>query len=237
MLQRLTLLWRTFTPVEEQILGLLGKALPAAHRGLYHSQVNSINKVQRTLEWTEILFYCMKSGKVRWNPDHFFPNRGEFKVGSVDYVIKGVHFTTTLTSIAGHIFSFVTRPSIKPHCFDQIDEVRSVKIIGDPADRNVEIAINVGYLPDEYRRYIESGAPLEVNGWHLLTPQEVYPVPLPAGDFLILAVRQGEEYLMTPDETDDVGIYFTRVGDTTVHRQRGSFREILAGRPAKSSAG
>lgn len=236
MLRRLTLLWRTFTPVEEQILGLMGEALPAAHRGRYYAQVKSINRVQRTLDWTEILFYCMMSGRPRRNPDHFFPNRGEFTVGTVDYLIKGVRFTTTLTSVGGHIFSFVTRPSIKAYCFDRIDEVKAVTIIGDPSDRSGGIPTDVRHLPDEYRRYIESGAPLEVNGWHLLTPQEVYQVPFPAGDFLILAVRHGEEYLMTPDGAEDAGIYFTSVEDTTVHRQRKSFREILVGKPAKTSA-
>ncbi len=234
MLRRLRLLLRTFTPVEEQILQLVGDTLPDDHRSLFYSQVKSINKVQRTLDWTEINFYCMEFGKVRWNPNLLFPNRAEFEIGTVDYRIKGVRFATNLSAVGGHIFSLVTRPNIKPYCLDRIDEVEAVTITGDPGDRMSGIDINVDFPPNEFLQYIESAESPEVQGWHILTLPEVYRVPLPAGDFLILGVRQGEEYLMTPDKPEDSGVYFIIVEDNKVYRQTKSFRKVLISWPDRS---
>ncbi len=96
------------------------------------------------------------------------------------------------------------------------------------------IDINVDFPPNEFLQYIESAESPEVQGWHILTLPEVYRVPLPAGDFLILGVRQGEEYLMTPDKPEDSGVYFIIVEDNKVYRQTKSFRKVLISWPDRS---
>jgi len=50
LLQHLTLLWRTFTPVEQSVLGAVVGALAPTPKTLMQRQLASINRVQRLLD-------------------------------------------------------------------------------------------------------------------------------------------------------------------------------------------
>lgn len=206
-IRHLTLLWKTYTPVEETILLAIAEALPIGSRKLMLSQMRATNKVQRTLDWTEINFYCMRSGKVRWPPEVAFPNSGEFKLATVKYRLASRPFQTTLWAVSGHMFSFVTRPSPKSYCFDRPTEI-TVILLGDsaaPAGTGPEV---MALLPKSFLRFAQNESlPGEIHGWHVPKPSEAHIVHLPEGDFVFLAERDGSEYLLAPTKPGDNRIY------------------------------
>jgi hypothetical protein len=108
MLKRCSPLLTTFTPVEERLLGEISNALSEHIGQVYRKQTQSINKVQRDLDWTEINFYYFRKGKPDWGSVRQFRRIDEFTLASVGYRIKGIDFKTTLKGVSGHIFSLIT---------------------------------------------------------------------------------------------------------------------------------
>jgi hypothetical protein len=206
MLRRLSLLWRTFTSVEEALLTAVADALPSESATLLRGQIASITRVQRTLDWTEILFYSMRGGRVNWPETVLFPNRGETRLANLNYRVDGRSFRSTVHSISGHVFSLVTRPSIKEFCFGEVKEM----VVADLGDM---LYTSEGHkaqriLPSTYLAYVERGEPAETsNGWTILQPNETYVVHLLGSDFYILAARQGNEWLLGSGNEGDQSIY------------------------------
>jgi hypothetical protein len=132
MFRRLSLLWTRFTPFEESVLAEVERVLPTACREKFVRQRQAINRVQRLLDWTEISFYSMRHGAVNWDPSIMFRNQGELALAEIGFSIHGRDFCSTLWSVGGHIFSLVTRPSIKPYAFERITALSKVRQLGDP---------------------------------------------------------------------------------------------------------
>jgi hypothetical protein len=234
MLKRLSLLLRTFTPVEERLLDEIYKALPEHIRGVYLEQTQSINKVQRYLDWTEINFYHFREGKSDWGSVQRFRRTDEFTLASVGYRIKGIDFETRLKGVSGHIFSLITRPSIKQCSFEEIAAIHYVRIHNDPKLLSSTEIPARDKLPPEYLEHIEKEGIYSIGGWNILEPKEVYQISLSTGDFLILAEKQGEEYLMTRDNLWDQGIYYTIVGEGEIYKEEGPLKEIMMNGPQKN---
>lgn len=78
-------------PFEKDILSSLCAAISPELRDQYSAQVESINKVQRLLDWKEIEFYCMRWFKVRWPREVLFRNQAEFVLGSGTFSVALLH--------------------------------------------------------------------------------------------------------------------------------------------------
>lgn len=234
MIKRLSLLLKTFTPVEERLLGEISNALPEHIRQVYRKQIQSINKVQRYLDWTEINFYHLRKGKPDWGSVQQFRRTDEFTLASLGYRIKGIDFKTTLKGVSGHIFSLVTRPSIKQYSFEKIETIHYVRIHDDPTFFSSKEIPTRDKLPPEYLEYIAKEGIYSIGGWNILEIKEVYQISLSTDDFLIFAERQGEEYLMTRDNLWDQGIYYTSVGEGKIYKEEGPLTEIMLNGPKKN---
>ena len=234
MHKRLSLLLRTFTPVEERLLGEIAKALPEHIRDIYLKQIQSINKVQRYLDWTEINFYHFRKGNPDWGSVQQFRRTDEFTLASVGYRIKGIDFETTLKGVSGHIFSLVTRPSIKQYSFGKIEAIHYVRIHDDPNFSASKRISTRGKLPPEYLENIEKVGIYSIGGWNILEPKKVYQISLSTDDFLILAERQGEECLMTRDNLWDHDIYYTSVVEGKIYKEEGPLKKIMVNGPKKN---
>jgi hypothetical protein len=233
MFKRLSLLLKTFTPVEERLLEEISEALPEHIRDVYLKQTHSINKVQRYLDWTEINFYHLRRGRPDWGSVQPFKRTDEFTLASVGYRIKGIDFETTLKGVSGHIFLLVTRPSIKPYSFEAIEAIHHVRIHDDPTlDCSAKMRTR-DKLPPEYLEHIRREGAESIGGWNILEPEQVYEVSLPKNDFLVLAEKQGEEYLMTRDNLWDQSIYYSSIADGKLYRQEGPLSEIMVYGPQK----
>jgi hypothetical protein len=108
LVQRLSLRWRTFTPVEERVLAAVASALPPTSAELLRAQIACITSVQRILDWTEINFYARKRGRTRWPEASLFPDRREFQLAAATYRIRSTRFRSTL--IASMVTSLHSLP-------------------------------------------------------------------------------------------------------------------------------
>lgn len=212
MWRRLSLAWRTFTPVEEAVLAAVASALPAASAAQLRAQIRQINRVQRVLDWTEICFYAMRRGRVHWPEAVLFPNRGEFEFAIVRYGVDGQRFETRLGAVAGHVFDFVTRPGIKAACFGPVEGL-TVTRVGNPADERASTLDLQRFLPPSYLtswQAVRDAA--AANGWSVLAPSEAYLVHMTTEDFVVLAERRGEEWLLAPARPDAGAIHHCALG-------------------------
>src|SRR5678815_3940260 len=100
MLQRLTLLWKRFTPLEEQLFAQIRTVLPDSMQPIFDAQVAAINHVQRLPPaWNEIDYYCRRGGRNYWNTVRTFPCTDEFRLAEVVFHVEGKRYRATLTSI------------------------------------------------------------------------------------------------------------------------------------------
>src|SRR5215831_2511033 len=104
--QRLSLLWRHFSPLEERLLAAVRDVLPPQAQPIFDAQVTAITLVQRHPRWTEIRFYRRRNGKVDWSDLPAFPCAGEFPLAEVRFAVQKKRYKATLTAISGHIFDF-----------------------------------------------------------------------------------------------------------------------------------
>lgn len=94
-----------FLHFENVILETVGSSLPSDLRGQFFVQLGLINKVQRSLEWKEIEFYCMRWFKVKWPSTVLFRDKGEFLLGSGTLSTAGIIATVKVWAVGGHVFS------------------------------------------------------------------------------------------------------------------------------------
>lgn len=90
----------------------MGTSWGAGH-DQYSAQVDSINKVQRLLDWKEIEFYCMSWFKVRWPQEVLFQNHAEFVLGTGVLESGGITATVSVWAVGGHVFSLESDVPLK----------------------------------------------------------------------------------------------------------------------------
>jgi hypothetical protein len=226
MFRRLSLLWRRFTPIEEAVFAEVEKALPAGCKEKFVRQRQAINRVQRILDWTEINFYSVRRGAVNWEPSIAFRNRGELELAEIRFSIQRRDFRSTLGAVTGHVFSLVTRPSIKPYAFQKITAISEVTLLNDPEDASGNPAMRFS-LPSSYLAWMGVCERREVNGWAVCDEGQAYVVHLSDGDYAVLAVREGVEYLMARIEGDDPDIYYSANYHDLLCCKGSDFAEVL----------
>ncbi len=98
IVQRLSLLWRRFSPLEERLIAAVCGALPEPAQPIFEAQIAGITLVQRLPGWTEIDFYRRRSGRTDWSDIPAFPRTGEFPLAEVRFSVatprnKGGHWS------------------------------------------------------------------------------------------------------------------------------------------------
>lgn len=182
----------------------------------------------RCLDWTEILFYQGKGRNWNWDETTRFTNRDEdLKLARVLFNIGDLKFTGTLGCTSGHVFTLAIRPSIKPHAFKEIDRIRAVKVLQDPTIPSPPKPKPKYKLPTTYTDFINATQKQDTNGWSVLQPEEVYSIALSDADYLMLAERQGTEYLLSRDRSPSNGIFYCESPDSTPKLKRGSLERIM----------
>src|SRR3989338_1807215 len=99
--QRLSLIWRRFSPLEERLLATVRGVLPPDARPILDAQVSAITHVQRLPGWTEIDYYRRRFGKVDWSKVRRFPLTGEFPLARVRFAVRGRRYRATLSCVDG----------------------------------------------------------------------------------------------------------------------------------------
>ena len=223
MLRMIRLMWHTLTPVEVAILDSVTPLLSPKTGAIYRQQVSAINRVQRPLQWTEINFYRMVRRKPDWTGIAQFPRHDEFTLAASTYRFGNNKFKSRIICVAGHVFSLLTRPSIKKRCFGTPQQIQT-QIITDPFESSTDPESRM-QLPKSFLSWREEEC-RDTNQWCVLQPHETYVVSMPESDYVVLATRCGEQFLMAAlgDTTTDRFYYST---DGSVVTLSGPFHDVL----------
>src|SRR5256885_1528640 len=106
--QRISLMWRRFSPLEERLITAVREVLPPQAQVVFDAQIAGITLVQR--HPNEICLYRRVSGKVDWSGIPTFPRTGEFRLAEVRFSVEGRRYKATLTRIGGDAFFFSKTP-------------------------------------------------------------------------------------------------------------------------------
>jgi hypothetical protein len=231
--QRLSLIWRRFSPLEERLLATIRDVLPPDARPVFDAQVGAITHVQRLPDWTEIDYYPRKLGKVDWSNVPRFPLTGEFPLARVHFGARGRRYRATLSCIDSHIFDFGITPSPKSVAFADWDSAPNAELLADPLR-----AGRAGWaeaIPDAWRHVLETMAPeAETTGWTFHDAHTARRITLNEGEFLVLAERAGDEFIFQRTEPPSTFMFFLASHDGTPEVVSGSIGELLK-RPMRNA--
>ena len=224
--QRLSLLWRRFSPLEERLFATVRSALPLRATPIFDAQVAAITYVQRLPRWTEIDYYRRRFGRVDWSGVPTFPRTAEFQLARVHFAAGGRRYRATLTCVAGHIFDFGITPSPQSVAFADWDSVPTAALLGDPLA--VRDLASVEEIPQAWRDALRRVGPQAASvGWVLHEANTANRITLHEGEFLVLAERAGEEFILHRTEPPSDVMFHLASPDATPEAVGGEIGEIL----------
>jgi hypothetical protein len=195
------LLFRRFSPLEERLLAAIRKLLPPAARPMYDAQVLGVTRVQRHPRWTEIIFYRIRKRTVDWSDVPSFPCSDEFRLAEVRFSARGKNYRATLMCVRGHIAILTVAPSPKQVAFEPWDGEASVQILNDPLSPAALHRHRNSVLP-AWREFLLEHPDKTSEGWILYDEVTAYRVPSDDGEWLVVAVRNGDEYILQELEAE-----------------------------------
>ncbi|HLH53121.1 MAG TPA: hypothetical protein VKY92_05845 [Verrucomicrobiae bacterium] len=194
IVQRLSLLYRRFSPLEERLLAAVCEVLPQKARSIFEAQVAGITLVQRLPQWTEIDLYRKQHGKVDWSDVPAFPRTGEFKLAEVKFSVGGRGYKATLTSISGHIFDITVTPSPKAIAFADWDAAPAVGLLSDPL--TVTSASEPSPIPELWRQFLTRHQAPARSNWTFYNSETAVRTAIADAEFLVLAEREGDQFVL-----------------------------------------
>ena len=227
MLQRLSLLWKRFTPLEEQLFAQIRTVLPHSMQPIFDAQVAAINHVQRLPPaWSEIDYYCRRGGRNYWNTVRTFPCIDEFRLAEVVFHVEGKRYRATLTSIGGHIFDFAILPGPKKVAFSTWTEPAHATLLGDPrraptGQREPEA------LPPVWKDFVSRHPDEPTRAWALYDETTAYRTTFDDAEYLILAERHGPQFLLSRVDSQDGGFFYLSDHHGPPERFLGDLDELI----------
>ncbi|MGA9453821.1 MAG: hypothetical protein WBW41_21030 [Verrucomicrobiia bacterium] len=223
--QRFSLIWRRFTPLEERLLSAVRDALPLQAQTIFDAQVAGITLVQRLPSWTEIDFYRRRHGKVDWSDIPAFPHTGEFRLAEIRFASQGRRYKATLISIAGHIFDFAITPSPKAIAFAAWDSAPSSQLLSDP------LIVEARRVPEpisaEWRDFLARRPQQQADDWKFHDADTAYRTTFDEGEFLILAERAGDEFVLHRIEPPASSLFYLASHDATPEPIAGKIEDVF----------
>ncbi|HEU4340605.1 MAG TPA: hypothetical protein VFU31_03450 [Candidatus Binatia bacterium] len=229
--QRISLLWRRFSPLEERLFAAVRGILPTDALPAFDAQVAGINHVQRLPGWTEIDFYRRRLGRVDWSDIPMFPRTDEFPLAEVRFSAGQRRFKGTLNSIAGHIFDFAIIPSPRDIAFLDWEGTPTARLLSDPL--SVDALRPLTPVPDVWHEFMARHKLGSATGWTLHTGETARCVTLEDGEFVILAERGGDEFILHRIEPAASDIFYLESHDGKPEPIVGDIRGVF---PTKRNA-
>jgi hypothetical protein len=223
--QRLSLLWRRFTPLEKRLLGAVRGAMPAQVQPAFDAQVAAITHVQRLPGWTEIAFYRRRRWRTDWDGVPLFPRTAEFPLAEVRFSVARRRYKATLTSLGGHIFDFGITPSPQGVAFTDWDGPPTVRLLGDPLA--TEELRPLEPIPGAWLDFLARHQVQAAGGWTFHDARTVYRVTLDDGEFLVLAERAGNEFVLHRIEPPGSTLFHLASHDGSPEPIRGTIADVL----------
>jgi hypothetical protein len=191
---RLRLLWRRFSPLEERLFATVRGVLPPSAVPIFDAQVRSITHVQRLPGWAEIDYYRRHRGRLDWASVPLFPRLGEFPLARVGFAVERRRYRATLSCVAGHIFDVGITPSPRRIAFAGWDSSPTADLLSDPFGPDGDSGHEI---PTAWQSVLGSArAQAAATGWVLHDARTVRLITLEEGQFLVLAERDGDEFIL-----------------------------------------
>jgi len=224
--QRLSLLWRRFSPLEERLFAAVRGVLPAQAAPVFDAQVRAITHVQRLPGWTEIDYYPRRYGAVDWGRVPTFPRTGEFALARVRFAVERRRYRAVLGCVAGHIFDFGITPSPQTIAFADWDPGAGAELLSDPSAPDSDAS--APGLPAAWPDVVATvGGHAAAAGWALHDATTANRVTLDEGEFLVLAERDGDEFVLHRLEPSSDVMFRLVSHDGTPEPIRGEIGDFL----------
>ncbi len=123
-----------------------------------------------------------------------FPRTGEFRLAQVRFTAGGRRYKATLSSIDGHVFDFAVTPSPKAIAFANWESAPSVRLLSDPL--TVESSREPELVPRAWQEFLARPRPQDTDDWTFHDSETAYRTTFNEGEFLVLAERQGDEFVL-----------------------------------------
>jgi hypothetical protein len=209
LFRRLRLFWKRFSPLEERLLTEVRNVIKVEARRLFDAQVAAINHVQRLPpSWGEIDFYC----RPNWTRVALFPCTDEFQLAEVKFRIAGRSYKAVLSCINGHIFDFAITPGPRKVAFEPWEEGPTAVLLRDP------LVAPTGKkepesLPVQWQKFLARHSGDRPDGWVLYDETTAYRVVIDNAQYLILAERQGPQFILHRVEPTGNRLYYLKHHD------------------------
>ncbi len=224
--QYISLLWIRFTPLEKRLLSEVRSVLPEDAKPIFDAQVSAITKCQRILKWNEISYYRMRGGKVSWDSVPLFPCTDEMELVQVRFKSGSKRFKATLISIAGHIFEFHLQPGGRAVAFTPWEGTSQTTLLDDPMRQPTGRRKPVVLLPS-WIDFLKKHRSTPFEGWTLYDETSTYSVSLDTGEYLILAEREGDKFVLQRIEPPSRHPYYLDSHDGTPELLSKSFESVI----------
>jgi hypothetical protein len=227
MLQRLALLWKRFTPLEEQLFAQIRTVLPDSMQLIFDAQVAAISRVQRLPPtWNEIDYFCRRNGRDGWSLVPPFPCTDEFRLAEVVFHVEGTRYRAALTSIQGHIFDFAIVPGPRRVAFAEWTEPARVTLLGDPR-RAPTGHKEPEMLPPVWEDFLRRHQGEPSADWALYDATTSYRVAFRDAEYLTLAERDGPQFLLYRVGPGGRGFFCLRDPDGVPEQFLGDLDELI----------
>ena len=154
-----------------------------------------------------------------------FPCTDELRLAEVRFRVGGVPYRAVLSSVGGHIFDLAIIPRPKEIAFAQWDsDAIEVNLLADPLRQPTGLRISE-VLPPAWGAFLASGKP--TGNWSLHDETTAYRVTLDDGEYLVLAERQGDEFLLHRVEPLAHQLFVYQLRDRTLRSVEGDPSEVI----------
>lgn len=197
--------WKTFTPLEERVLLRVQRCLSSEARAIFDAQVDVINLVQRQLDWSEILFYRKRKGKIDWSEVSLFARSDNFRLAKVDFTIARIPHQTTVSCISGHIFSLTFSPAAKPIAFENWDDDGIVELLSDPMVINDSESVEI--LPPSWVTFLKDLSLGDYPKWDIYDAHSARRISIRGQVLLLLAEGSDDQFVVCRLDSRDGIVY------------------------------
>ena len=229
--EKLMLIWRRFSPLEERLLTAVREVLPPSAQTIFDAQVAGITHARRFDN--EIYFYRKLAGKVDWRGVPAFSRIDEFELAEVRFIVDGRLYKAKLISIGGHIFEFVVTPNPTTIAFADWDSATTARLLSDPITS--ESAYDSQPIPDAWQEFLERDQTLNTGYWRFHNTATVYSVTLADADFLVLAESEGNQFVLHRIEPPASTFFYVDSHDGIPEPIKGDLLAVFANDPMVGS--
>jgi len=144
----------------------------------------------------------------------------------VRFKAGGKRFKSTLISIAGYIFEFRLQPGGRYIAFAPWEGSPQTTLLDDPMRQSIGKRKSATVLP-AWVAYLTKHGSSPSAGWTFYDEATAYSVSLDMGEFLILAEREGDEYILQRLEPPSEQPYYLESHDGTPELLLKGFETVI----------